>query len=464
MEDLRSFISKLEKNGELLRIHKQVDVRHVSSLVDQAQKAVFFEDPRGFAFPIVSGIVGSRKRIALALDCPDREIGKKFSQAISNVIPPKVVKTGPCKEVIRKGKDVDLTELPIPLLHSKDGGPYISGGVVCSQDPEYGPNAGMYRLMFRTKNETGIDLASPSDMRRYYERAFQKGKSLEVGIALGVHPFETLSAGYKAPIGMNEFAVAGGLHGGPVEMVRCETNDVLVPAHAEIVLEGEILPIGWTEDEGRFGENTQIEGDVKWNPVVRIHAITHRKDAVFYALHMRIHAITHRKDAVFYALHMPWENSWPNGPALEAAAWRALKEASVDTMAVRATPGACCSFEIVASVRKRAGEGKNALLALLSVGLVKLAIVTDDDIDIFNPDELDWALAFRVQADQDVLVIPGARGKHLDPSVKSWTLPKHVMPTSAKLGIDATIPEGVSRSRYERLEYTFKNVRLADYL
>jgi 2,5-furandicarboxylate decarboxylase 1 len=446
MEDLRSFIAKLETHGELLRIHKQVDVRYVSTLVDQARKAVYFEDLRGFDFPIVSGIVGSRKRIALALDCPDREIGKRFSQAISNVIPPKVVKTGPCKEVIKKGKAVDLTELPIPLLHTKDGGPYISGGVVCSEDPEYGPNAGMYRLMFRTKNETGIDLASPSDMRRYYERAFQKGKSLEVGIALGVHLFQTLAAGYKAPTGMNEFAVAGGLHGNPVEMVRCETNHVLVPANAEIILEGEILPIGWTEDEGRFGENTQIEGDVKWNPVVRIHAITHRKDAIFYAL------------------HMPYENSWPNGPATEAAAWRALKEASVDAVAVRATPGACCSFEIVASVRKRAGEGKNALLALLSVGQVKLAIVTDDDIDIFNPDELDWAMAFRVQADQDVLVIPGARGKHLDPSVKSWTLPKNVMPTSAKLGIDATIPEGVSRSRYERLEYTFKNVDLSEYL
>ena len=116
-------------------------------------------------------------------------------------------------------------------------------------------------------------------------------------------------------------------------------------------------------------------------------------------------------------------------------------------------------------MKKRAGEGKNALLALLSVGQVKLAIVTDDDIDISNPDEVDWAVALRVQADQDVIVIPGARGKHLDPSTKAWTLPKDSLPTAAKLGIDATVPEGVDRSRYERLEYTYKDaVRLTEYL
>jgi 2,5-furandicarboxylate decarboxylase 1 len=118
----------------------------------------------------------------------------------------------------------------------------------------------------------------------------------------------------------------------------------------------------------------------------------------------------------------------------------------------------------VASIRKRPGEGKNALLALLSVAEVKLAIVTDDDIDIYNPDELDWAMTFRVQADQDTLIIPGARGKHIDPSVRAANLGKGGLPTTAKLGIDATIPEGVPRSHYERLRYFAKDaVRLEDY-
>lgn len=292
MEDFRGFLKRLQDKGELRRIHKPVDVRYISALVAQAKEALFFEKVCGFDYPLVSGVVGTRKRMALAMNCPETDIGKIFNKGISHPVPPRLVKDGPCKEVIYKGDHVDLTQFPIPLLHEKDGGPYISGGVAISFDPEYGLNAGMYRLMFRTKDETGIDLVSPSDMRRYYERALEKKRPLEVGIVVGVHPFEMLSASYKAPIDVDEFAIAGGLHGEPVELVRCETIDVTVPANAEIVLEAEILPIGWTEDEGRFGEFSHIQGDVQWNPLVRIKAITHRKEAIFYAL------------------HMPWENDW----------------------------------------------------------------------------------------------------------------------------------------------------------
>lgn len=447
MEDFRGFLRRLEENGELLRISREVDARYVSALVAQAGRAVLFEKVRGFAYPLVSGVVGTRRRLALALGAPEGELGKRFAEGCEKPLPPVVVDTGPVKEVVVKGEDVDLTIFPIPLLHVKDGGPYISGGVVYSSDPQYGLNAGMYRLMFRTRNETSVDLVSPSDMRVYYERALREGKSLPVAIAIGVHPLDMLAASYKAPLGTSEVAIAGGLHGEPVPLVRCETSDLLVPAQAEIVLEGEILPIGWTVDEGRFGEFSHIQGDLKWNPVIRINAITHRKDAIFYAL------------------HMPWENDWLAGPATEAAGWRALREASVEPVAIRATPGSCCYWELVASIRKRAGEGKNALLALLSVAEVKVAIVTDDDIDIFNPDELDWALSLRVQADKDVIVISGARGKHIDPSVRAWTYAKDELPTTAKLGIDATIPEGVPRERYERLRYPYlEEVCLSDYL
>ena len=134
-------------------------------------------------------------------------------------------------------------------------------------------------------------------------------------------------------------------------------------------------------------------------------------------------------------------------------------------MAVYATPGSCCYWEIVASIKKRPGEGKNALLALLSLAEVKMVIVTDDDINIYDPVELDWALTFRVQADRDVIIVSGARGKHIDPSMKAWTFSKDALPTTAKLGIDATIPEGVSRKRYERLTYPYlEDVKLSDYL
>ena len=150
---------------------------------------------------------------------------------------------------------------------------------------------------------------------------------------------------------------------------------------------------------------------------------------------------------------------------IEAAGLQALRVASVEPVAIRAPVGGCCYWTLVASIKKRPGEGKNALLALLSVAEVKLAIVTDEDIDIYNPDELDWAMTFRVQADQDTLIVSGARGKHIDPSVKAWTLGKGGLPTTAKLGIDATIPEGVGKEQYERIRYFARDaVRLEDYL
>ncbi|HEV8454741.1 MAG TPA: hypothetical protein VGQ24_07615, partial [Gemmatimonadales bacterium] len=147
-----------------------------------------------------------------------------------------------------------------------------------------------------------------------------------------------------------------------------------------------------------------------------------------------------------------------------AMAWAALKTAGVQATAVRVTPGGCCHFEIIASIKKRAGEGKNALLALLSLGIVKWAIVTDDDVDITNQDELDWAVTFCVQADKDIYILPGMRGKHLDPSVRAWELPKGEVPVTAKFGIDATRPEGIDRIHYERpVVSRFAAVRADEY-
>lgn len=446
-EDLRAFVARLEKAGELSRVSKQVDARYVSPLVAQSDKALFFERIKGYGLPLVSGIIGTRKRIASALDVESLEIGKKLQAGIDRPIKPELVSSAPVQDVVKMGDEVDLSCFPIPLLHEKDGAPYISGGIVSAKDPFYGGNLGMYRLMYRTRNSTGIDLVSPSDLRIYYQRALNEKRPLEIAVAVGVHPIEMLAASFKAPTGMEEYAIAGGIHGCPVQVVKCKTVDLYVCADAEIVLEGELLPVGWTEDEGRFGEGSHLQGDLKWNPVFKIKAITHRRDAIFYAL------------------HMPEESDFLMGPVTEAGAWRALREASVDAVAVRATPGSCCYWEVVASIRKRPGEGKNALLALLSISEVKLAIVTDEDIDIFNPDEIDWALSLRVQADKDVIIIPGARGKHLDPSVRSWELTKGGLPTTAKMGIDATIPEGIPKEMYERVKFPFiDSVKIGNYL
>jgi 2,5-furandicarboxylate decarboxylase 1 len=447
-QGFRDVLRSLEEAGELRRIKKGVDPRHLSALAAQAKEATFFEAVDGYPeWRVVGALVSTRKRLALAMGCSEADIARRFEDGIRRPIDATLVSDGPCQDVVREGDDVDLTSIPIPLMHVKDGGPYISATMVVSRDPEYGRNVGSYRLMYRTPRETGIDLVSSSDMRRYYQRALDAGRPLEIAVAVGVHPYEMLAASYKAPIDVDEYAIAGGLHGAPVELVRCKTVDLEVPADAELVLEGELLPIGWTADEGPFGEFSHITGDVKWNPIFRVKCITHRRDPIFYML------------------QMPWENDWLAAPVIEAAGLQALRIASVEPVAIRAPVGGCCYWTLVASIKKRPGEGKNALLAMLSVAEVKLAIVTDDDIDIYDPDDLDWAMTFRVQADHDVLIIPGARGKHIDPSVRAWALGKGGLPTTAKLGIDATIPEGVPKEQYERLRYFAKDaVRLEDYL
>ncbi|MEC7490897.1 MAG: UbiD family decarboxylase [Pseudomonadota bacterium] len=447
-KSFRDFLTDLEKAGEISRIAKTVDPRDMSGLASQNENATIFESIEGYPnWQVATALLSSRKRLAITLDCPEDHIAQTFETASARTIEPELVSDAPCQEVIIEGDDVDLTALPYPIMHVHDGGPYISGTFVVSKDPEYGRNAGSYRMMYRTPKETGIDLVSPSDMRFYYQRALDRGEPLPIAVAIGVHPFEMLAASYKAPIRTDELALAGGLHAGPLPLVKCKTVDLEVPADAEIVLEGEILPIGWTADEGPFGEFSQISGDVKWNPIFRVKCITHRRNPIFYML------------------QMPWENDWLTAPVTEAAGLQALRIASVEPIAIRAPVGSCGYWTLIASIKKRPGEGKNALLALLSVAEVKLAIVTDEDIDINNPDEIDWALTFRVQADQDLITVSGARGKHVDPSIRAWELGQGGLPLTAKLGIDATIPEGIPRWLYKRIQtYGKDKVRLEDYL
>jgi 2,5-furandicarboxylate decarboxylase 1 len=443
----REFLDDLDSVGELRKITKPVDCRQLSALGEQAPEATIFENIKDYpGWRVATALVSTRKRLGVAMGCDEKRIAFEFEKKSAQPIEPLIVTKGACQEVILEGDEVDLTTIPLPMMHLFDGGPYISGTFAVSKDPEFGLNVGCYRLMYRSPRETGIDLVSPSDMRFYYQRAFDQGKPLPIAIAIGVHPLDMLAASYKAPIDTNELALAGGLRGEALKMVKCQTVDLEVPADAEMILEGELLPIGWTADEGPFGEFSQISGDVKWNPIFRIKCITHRKNPIFYML------------------QMPWENDWLAAPVTEAAGLQALRVASVQPVDIKAPIGGCGFWSLIASIRKRPGEGKNAVAALLSVAEVKHVIVTDDDINIHDPDDLDWAIAFRVQADRDAIILEGARAKHIDPSVMSWTLGKGGLPTTAKLGIDATIPEGVPPILYRRIKnYGRDKFKLEDF-
>ena len=445
-ENFREFLDRLRQAGELVDLRQPVDIRHIATLVDQADTALCFHQVIGYDIPVVSGLIRSRERAIMAMGCANyQEIETKLRHAIDNPIAPKMMNTSPAREISAFGDDVDLYNLPIPMSSIFDGGPMITAGVAIARDPELGMNSGIYRFIVKERNLTGIDIVTPNNMRLFAERAYKSGRPCPISISIGTHPIEIVGSGYRAPLGVDEMAISGGLRGEPVELAPCQTIDMPYIADAEIVLEGEILPTGWTWPEGRFGEFTRLMGALHWNPLVRIKAV-HR-----------------RKNAVYYALHMPWENTWLAAPVRYTAIRQALKTAGVVVKDINVTLGGCAFWHAVISIKKQPGEGKNALLAALSVMDLKHVVVVDDDIDVFNPMDVEWAIATRVQGDRDVMIVTNARAKPLDPSLP--LTPVGVVPTTAKVGIDATIPEGVSRDSYERITYAYASTaKIQDYL
>src|SRR6267142_116249 len=431
--NFRGYLDTLKKNDELTVISKATDLRDVAALVPQSDKALLFTNVRGYSMPVASGLLQSRNRLALGMGTAYEKIETKLRTAMDHPIKPKRVAKAPVKEVIFTKNKVDLYQLPVPIFSVMDGGPMITAGVVIAEDPEFGMNAGMYRLMLKEANITGIDIVTPNNLRRFAERAFQQKKPLPISISIGTHPYELVASTFKANLGVNELTFAGGLRNEPLRLADGETVPGPCIADAEIVLEGEILPEGWVHPEGPFCEFNRLMGGLHMNPRVSIKAIMHRKDAMYYAL------------------QMPWENIWMSAPIYEAAARRVLFEAGVQTTAINVTPGGCCHWHIVASIKKAPGDGKNAIMALLSIADIKHVTIVDDDIDVFDPVDVEWAVATRVQADRDVLIVPNARAKPLDPSLP---LPLHgKVPTTAKMGIDATIPENIPAERYTRIVY-----------
>ena len=262
----RDYLQTLRKHDELVEISKPVDLRNVAALVPQSEKALLFTNVHGYSMPVVSGLLQSRNRLALGMGVSYGGIEEKLRSAMERPIKPRIVRKAPVKEVILAGEKVDLYQLPVPIFSLMDGGPMITGAVVIAEDPEYGMNAGMYRLMLKEKNITGIDIVTPNNLRRYAERALQAKKPLPISIAIGAHPYEMMASTFKASLGTNELGYAGGLRGEPLALAVGETIPVPCIADAEIVLEGEILPEGWIHPEGPFCEFYRLMGSLHYNP------------------------------------------------------------------------------------------------------------------------------------------------------------------------------------------------------
>ena len=294
-QDFQSYVERIrsERPDEFVTVPYEVDPAHeiTATIIKTEQEArrrpVFlFDKVKGTEFKVMSNLHASRNRLAMALGCGPREMQKKFLDAMENPIPPKEINTGPCKDVILRGGDVDMRALPQIVHHGDDGGPYITAAISFARDPETGIyNCAYNRLMITGRDTTSIHLTLGKHLWEFHQVAEARGEPLPVAFAIGVHPTIALGCLAIGSIDEDEVAIMGGLFGEPLEMVRCETVDLLVPAHAEMIIEGEILP-GATVDEGPFGEFTGYSLGAREREVVKVKAITHRKEAVFYDMNV----------------------------------------------------------------------------------------------------------------------------------------------------------------------------------
>src|SRR6476659_9825833 len=410
-QSLRGFLAMVERSypEELLRIKVPVRTHpDMTSLVfelDHAGKSpvVVYENVEGHTMPIVTNIAGNRKLLAACLDVEPADLPTTFRERCQKYIPCEVVKDAPWQDVVLEGDRVDLTKLPIPTHFSVDAAPYITAGQMTARDPVSGVDTtGFHRLMLKGKNRLGVSLHSRRRMHEFHRRAAERGESLPAAITLGIHPLHYMgSMVYAYPPHVRKFEIIGGLFVAPYRLAKTGIQDLEVPAGAEIVIEGEILA-DVKEPEGPFSEFTGYASYRSTQNVFVAHRVRMRRDAMFHSVtsgmsrdHIQVSCIT-REGEILNALR----RNLPN------------------VRAVHVPHTTCGAFMAFISMKKIAeGEPQMAIMATLGTEqYTKYVIVVDDDVDIFNINDVMWALATRVRAEKDIMFIPGAKGAILDPN------------------------------------------------
>jgi len=427
MLELREFLRVLKDEGDLLSIAEEVSTEYeIVALTRQASDAdgpaLLFQNVRGSRFPVLSGLFGAERRVAKALDVHPDELFKTYLEREGRRIEPEVLDSAPCREMVWTGADVDLGRLPILRHYEKDAGPYITAGLQVAKDPASGcRNVSIHRMLPLGKDRLTVFAPPGRHLRTIIERNEERGRGTPIATAIACSPAAQIGSQARAPFGTDEFAVAGGLAGGPIRLARCATIDVEVPADSEMVIEGVTIP-GERADDGPFGEYPGTYSDIKPAPVLKVMAITFRKGGI-YQNTLTGMAMT--------------ENHFMMRPAATALAWREASRITPEIKAINVTAGGTCRHHIVVSLKKRhAAEARNVGLTLLACGLgAKYVVVVDHDIDVFDPLQVEWAMNIRMQADRDVVIIPNLYSPTLDPSAPESR-------TSAKMLIDATAPLG----------------------
>ncbi len=427
-QDWRVFLQDLEKEGAVKHVTEEVKREYeITQLMMDLEKehrypVMVFDHVENSEFPVLTNILGTRERFAKAMGVKTKDVSMVFAKRIGNRIEEvKVVENPPFAAHCLTGDEIDLYQLPIPTHFPIDAGPYVTSGLCVAKDPESGAETlGFHRMQLKGKDKLGISLHSRQRLWEYFRRSEERGKNLEAAIVIGLHPNISLGSMALVPYDQGKYGAIAGLFGEPLEVAQCATVDLQVPAYAEIVLEGEILA-DVREKEGPFAEFTNYACYRSTENVFQVKAIRYRENAIYHDVtpgmsseHVTVVAIQREGD-VLKALHQTLPN----------------------VKAVHAPFSACGLFHCYISMKKIAeGQPQQAIYAAFAVDHnIKLVIVVDEDVDVFQEEEVLWALATRLQADHGVTILPQhlGMGVTLDPSTDELS-------RTSKMGIDATKP------------------------
>ncbi|MFH1587648.1 MAG: UbiD family decarboxylase [Candidatus Diapherotrites archaeon] len=419
MTGLRDFVEQLEKEGKLAIVEKEVDAKfEIAAILKSAEgKAVKFTNVKGHDISVVGGVGSSRELIAEALGVEQKDLLFRMADAIKNPKEPKVVKDAPCQEIVWKGKDADLTKIPILTHYEKDGGPYLSSSVLFVNNEKWGQNMATHRMMLYGPNNKLVVRVCARDTMEHLNEG---GGEIDAAICIGTHPAVQLASATRVAIDQDELGIANALVETPT--VKCLTKNITVPSEAEIVLEGKL------SSKERVGEGPFVD-------ITGTYDFPKREEPVF-----TVETITMRKDTLFHALLPGFsEHRLYMGMPREPTIYNEVNNVC-ECKNVVLTPGGCGWLQAIVQIKKKnADDGKKAIeAAYKGHSSLKHVLVIDEDIDIYDRDQLEWAIATRFQANNDAVIEEYLKGSSVDPS--GTKIEGSDRQKTTRVGMDATIP------------------------
>jgi UbiD family decarboxylase len=426
MANLRTFLSQVENAQDLIHINREVSREFEASAILKAfdkGKVVVFDHVKKFSTPIVGGVCGTRERLDLSLGIHKGEFYERLAKALADPKKPRLVEDACVLESVEKP---DLGKIPILKHYEKDAGPYITAGAVYARVDD-SENVSIHRLQVIDENHLAIRIV-PRHLYRLCQKAKAKGqKTLDVSISIGLHPAILLEASSPVRPDISHFDVANALLDNTLTIVKCPHVDAYAPSDAELVLEGRIL-LEQNVAEGPFTDLTGTYDIQRKQPLVELVGILHRDPFTYQAL-----------------LPACSEHRLLMGMPQEVRVWEYVRGVLPTASAVNMTYGGCGWLHCVVSVDKfRDGDAKNVLMAIFAANpSIKHAVVVDNDIDVFNMDQVEWAIATRFRGDRNTLLVPNVRVSSLDP------VADQELELGCKMGIDATRPFSKPKDKFE---------------